>query len=86
MSFIAPPRLSGVLPHFSERHLFDPIYGISNRGEEKAVVTFVVNDQDVKFPESSWFEIAKRVNDCLLIVICWLQDYLESKESVANRT
>ena len=67
--------------HFSERHLFDPIF---NLDDEKRVVTFVVNDKDVKFPEPSWFEIAKCVNDCLLIVICWLKDYMKSKESIAN--
>ena len=68
--------------HFSERYLFDPIF---NLDEERRLVTFVINDKDVKFPESSWFEIPKCINDCLLIIIYWLKHYLQVKESEQNK-
>jgi len=68
--------------HFSERHLFDPIFNIN---EDDRLVIFVINDKDYKFPESSWYEIVKCFKDCLLIVKYWLEHYKESKEVVANK-
>ena len=67
--------------HFSERHLFDPIW---NLNDEERIATFVINEYDYKFPEFSWIELIDYASDCLLIVKELLIDYKQDKESAAN--
>lgn len=68
--------------HFSERHLFDPIW---NLDDKERIATFVVNEYDDKFPESSWVEVIDRACDCLLIVKYLLEGYERTKVAAANK-
>ena len=77
--FVWVPRVynytSGYI-HFSERHLFDPIW---NTNDEERIVKFVINEYDHKFPESSWTDLVDCASECLVIIKVWLEDYLKEK-------
>jgi hypothetical protein len=63
--------------HFSERHLFDPI---ANLDEANHIISFIINEEDQKFPESSWHEIISCFNQCTEIIMSYLKQYKEIKE------
>lgn len=67
--------------HFSERHLFDPVWEMN---EESRTVNFVINETDYKFPEFSWIELVNLAASCLRIVKYFLKEYKQSKELAAN--
>lgn len=67
--------------HFSERHLFDPIWSLN---DEQQVVNYVINEYDYKFPEFSWVELVDCAADCLMIVKNFLKAYMKGKNVVAS--
>ena len=67
--------------HFSERHIFDTF---RNLDKNNKTFTSVINEFDTKFPENSWFEIAKCANDCLVIIKYWVEDYAKERNSITN--
>ncbi len=68
--------------HFSERHLFDPIWNLNN---EERTVNFVINEKDFNFPEFSWVELVDCAANCLLIAKHLLDGYRQLKELAANK-
>ncbi len=68
--------------HFSERHLFDPVWNIDDK---KRIVNFAVNEYDYKFSEFSWVELVDCATDCLLIIKTLLESYAKSKTLMASK-
>lgn len=65
--------------HFSERHLFDPISEIDDNNR---IIRYLINDKDYKFPEFSWLELIKCFNNCMEIMISYLEGYRLVKNNV----
>ena len=70
-------NLSGYI-HLSDKHLFIPVQSVDH---DNRSIQFSINDQDTKYPESSWEEVIGCFNESTDIFIKDLEGWIYTKSN-----